>query len=53
MKMNLPKTVSGWCMWLFFLVVGLGVIPVVDAIIPDFVAPLLALAYAVFSFLGM
>ncbi len=53
MKMSLPKTISGWCMWLFFLVVGLGVIPAVGALIPAFIAPLLALAYAVFSFLGM
>jgi len=53
MKMNLPKNVSGWCMWLFFLVVGLGVIPVVGALIPAFLAPLLALGYAVFAFLGM
>ncbi len=53
MKMNLPKTISGWCMWLFFLVIGLGVIPMVGGLIPVFVAPLLALGYAVFSFLGM
>lgn len=40
-------------MWLFFLVFGLGVIPAVGGIIPAFVAPLLALAYAVLSLLGM
>jgi hypothetical protein len=40
-------------MWLFFLVVGLGVIPAVGAMIPVFLAPLLALAYAVLSILGM
>jgi hypothetical protein len=40
-------------MWLFFLVVGLGVIPAVGGMIPAFVAPLLALAYAVLSFFGM
>jgi hypothetical protein len=53
MKVTTPKTVSGWCMWLFFLVVGLGVIPAVGGSIPAFVAPLLALAYAVLSFIGM
>ena len=53
MKMNMPTTVSGWCMWLFFLVVGLGVIPAVGAVIPAFIAPLLALAYAILSFIGM
>jgi hypothetical protein len=53
MKLSMPKTISGWCMWLFFLVVGLGVIPVVGGLIPSFVAPLLALAYAILSLLGM
>lgn len=53
MKVRTPKTVSGWCMWLFFLVVGLGVIPAVGGLIPAFVAPVLALAYAIFSFIGM
>ena len=49
----MPTTVSGWCMWLFFLVVGLGVIPAVGAMIPAFIAPLLALAYAILSFIGL
>jgi len=53
MKVSLPKTISGWCMWLFFLVVGLAIVPVVGALIPAFLAPLFALAYAVFAFLGM
>ena len=53
MKMNLPKTISGWCMWLFFVFVGLAIVPVVGALIPAFLAPLFALAYAVFAFLGM
>jgi hypothetical protein len=52
MKISLPKTISGWCMWLFFLWVGLS------AFIPFFaslaiVSGILALGYAVFSFLGM
>jgi hypothetical protein len=53
MSITMPKTISGWCMWLFFLVVGLGVIPVVGGLIPAFVAPVLALAYAILSFIGM
>ena len=53
MKMNLPKNISGWCMWLFFLVYGLTIVPVVGGLIPTFLAPLFALAYAVFAFLGM
>lgn len=49
MKISLPQTISGWCMWLFFLFVGLGMfVPVLTTL-----APWLALAYAVFSFLGM
>lgn len=53
MKLTLPKTISGWCMWLFFLVVGLGVIPAIGGLIPAFIAPLLALAYAVLYLIGM
>ena len=51
MKMNLPKTISGWCMWLFFLWFGLGSF----VTLPFFgvVGGILALGYAVFSFLGM
>ena len=56
MKMNLPKTISGWCMWLFFLLFGLaGLLPGVFSgmtFMPMLIA-LLALAYAVFAFLGM
>ena len=53
MKLMLPKTISGWCMWLFFLVVGLGVIPAVGGMLPAFLAPLFALAYAIFVLIGM
>lgn len=53
MKISMPKTISGWCMWLFFLVFGLGLIPAVGGVIPAFVTPLFALAYAVFAFIGM
>jgi hypothetical protein len=49
MKMSMPKTISGWCMWLFFLFVGLGMfVPILATL-----APWLALAYAVLSFIGM
>lgn len=52
MKISLPKNISGWCMWLFFLWMGLS------AFIPFFgayaiVGGIFALGYAVFSFLGM
>ncbi len=53
MKLAMPKTISGWCMWLFFLVVGLGLIPAVGAMLPVWLAPLFALAYAILSVLGM
>lgn len=53
MKLMLPKTISGWCLWLYFLVVGLGLIPAVGGLLPAFLAPLFALAYAVLSLLGM
>jgi hypothetical protein len=49
MNISLPKTISGWCMWLFFLVVGLGLF----LTLPAFIAPALALAYAILSVLGM
>lgn len=48
--MKLPTTISGWCMWLFFLWFGLGAfaaLPMEDAI-----TGVLALAYAVFALLG-
>jgi hypothetical protein len=49
MRINMPATISGWCMWLFFLFFGLGMfVPVLLTI-----APWLALAYAVLSFLGL
>jgi hypothetical protein len=49
MKMNMPSNISGWCMWLFFLCFGLGTfVPLLGVL-----APWLALAYAVLSFIGM
>ena len=55
MKMNLPTNLSGWCMWLFFLVFGLG------EFLPAFMGMsfypwlvgILALGYAVLALLGM
>ena len=53
-----PKTISGWCMWLFFLWYGLA--NVLGAVKVEFLMnspfPLLgalfALGYAVFAFMG-
>ena len=51
MKMALPTTISGWCMWLFFLYFGIGALwlglPLYDE-----VTGTLAIAYAVFAFFG-
>ena len=51
--MSLPKTISGWCMWLFFLFVGLA------AFVPMFAGgffPMLtgafALIYAIAALFG-
>ena len=51
--MVMPKTISGWCLWLFFLWFGLA------AFIPFFaggffpmLAGILALGYAVFALFG-
>jgi len=49
MKMSMPTTISGWCMWLFFLCTGLS--PFVGAL--AVAVPWLALAYAVLSFFGL
>jgi len=49
MKISMPQTISGWCMWLFFLFFGLGMfVPLLATL-----APWLALAYAVLSFFGL
>jgi hypothetical protein len=56
MKMSMPKTISGWCMWLFFLLTGLvAVLPSVFASMTfmPLLIGLLALAYAVFAIIGM
>lgn len=51
MKMALPKTISGWCMWLFFLWFGIG--SFVALPMSATISGILALGYAVFAFLGM
>ena len=51
--MAMPKTVSGWCMWLFFLWFGLGAfVPSLMAAPMNYVGGILALGYAAFAFLG-
>ena len=51
MKINLPKTISGWLMWLFFLWFGIGAFVALPLYVPIY--GLLAIAYAVFAFIGM
>lgn len=49
MNISFPKTISGWCMWLFFLCFGLAVlVPFLGVL-----TPWLALAYAILSVLGL
>ena len=48
--MKLPSTISGWCMWLYFLWVGVGAFVTLPAF--AMVAGILALAYAVFALIG-
>jgi len=51
MKMSLPKKVSEWGMWLFFLLYGVfAFVPFAQS---AWVLGILALVYAVFAFLGM
>ncbi len=48
--MSLPKTISGWCMWLYFLWVGLGAFVALP--MAGTIAGVLALGYAIFALLG-
>jgi hypothetical protein len=48
-QMNMPRAISTWCMILFFLFLGLSYF---IAAIPGALIGLLALAAAVFLFLG-
>jgi hypothetical protein len=49
-EMMLPQTISGWCMWLYFLWVGIGAF----VALPLFgvIAGILALGYAIASLFG-
>ena len=48
--MKLPTTISGWCMWLYFLWVGVGAFVGLPMAVP--IAGILALGYAVFALIG-
>ena len=48
--MMMPKTISGWCMWLFFLLYG--VFAFVSFGYSAWILGVLALGYAVFALLG-
>jgi len=52
MNISLPKTISGWCMWLFFLCFGLGYFLSTMTFF-GMLAAVFALAYAVFALIGM
>ena len=49
-KMVLPQTISGWCMWLFFLVFGINAF--VPMAILGTIAGILALGYAIAALFG-
>jgi uncharacterized membrane protein len=51
MNITMPKTISGWCLWLFFL--WFGVTAFVALPMAATISGLLALAYAIFSLIGM
>lgn len=48
--MMLPKTISGWCMWLYFLWVGLGAFVALP--MAGTIAGVLALVYALAALFG-
>ncbi len=48
--MSLPKTISGWCMWLFFLWYGIGAFVALPLF--GMIAGILALGYAIFAAIG-
>ena len=53
-KMKMPKLISVWCLVLFFLWYGLAqFVPALAGGFFPFIAGLLALGVAVFTFLGM
>jgi hypothetical protein len=49
-KMNMPKSLAGWCTVLFFLFFGLGAFVAVPS--GNLITGILALGAAVFTFLG-
>jgi len=49
-EMMFPKTISGWCMWLYFLWVGIGAFVALP--LAGVIAGILALGYAIFALLG-
>jgi hypothetical protein len=49
-EMSLPKTISGWCMWLYFLWVGISAFVALP--MAGVIAGVLALGYAIFALLG-
>jgi hypothetical protein len=52
--MKMPKTISSWCMILFFLLFGLAAfVPALAGGFFPMLVGLLALGTAVFTFLGM
>ena len=51
-EMMLPKTISGWCMWLFFLCFGLGYF-LSSMTFFGLLAAVFALVYAVAALFGM
>ncbi len=50
--MKMPKTISAWCMVLFFLLFGISAFVSVGSFLPILLG-ILALGVAVFTFLGM
>ncbi len=48
--MTFPKTISGWCMWLYFLWVGISAFVALPS--AGVIAGILALGYAIFALLG-
>ena len=51
MNISMPKTASGWCLWLFFLWYGIGAFVALP--MAAIIGGILALAYAILSFIGM
>jgi hypothetical protein len=56
--MMTPKTISGWCMWLFFLVFGLASllgwfgVTFLEGHVASVLEGIFALGYAIFALMG-